>query len=170
MLRIAQLGRRMISIARPRSVGTVPFRAFCTVVALIIAGVIPSQARADGFDGPSFRKGLWHFVRTLDLVAHRTTKQRVLQREMTACVDPTQAMKATFASPSVGNCVSAKPEKIDNKYVFSNRCDFMGPVSTTITVNSEESYTEQNELNVGEIPRVELVVAKRIGDCQGGSQ
>ena len=89
---------------------------------------------------------------------------------MTACVDPTQAMKATFASPAVGNCVSAKPEKVANQYIFSNRCDYMGPVSTTITVNSTESYTEENALNVGESPRVERVVAKRIGDCQGSPQ
>ncbi len=88
---------------------------------------------------------------------------------MTACVDPTQAMKATFASPSVGNCVSARAEKVDNKYVFSNRCDYMGPVSTVITVNSDASYTEQNELHAGNLPRVELVVAERLGDCEAGT-
>ncbi len=79
-------------------------------------------------------------------------------------------MKATFSSPSVGNCVSAKPEKTDNKYTFSNRCDYMGPVSTVITVHSDESYTEVNELNVGKLPRTELVVARRIGDCQDDTQ
>jgi hypothetical protein len=149
---------------------------------LAIIGFTPSQARAgqakveqsraeqgadDQFKGPSFRKGLWHFVRT---IAHRRTKQRLLERETTACVDPTQAMRATFASPSVGSCVSARPEKINNRYVFANRCDYMGPVSTVITVDSEESYTEQNEVAVGAMPRVELVVAKRIGDCQDAAQ
>ena len=89
---------------------------------------------------------------------------------MTRCVDPTVAMKATFSSPSVGNCVSAKPEKSDNKYTFSNRCDYMGPVSTVITVHSDESYEEVNELTVGKHPRSELVVAKRVGDCQEDAQ
>lgn len=154
----------------------------CVVTAIAITGVIPSQARAeqakveqaraehgadDQFKGPSFRKGLWHFVRT---IAHRRTKQRLMEREMTACVDPTQAMKATFASPSVGSCVSARPEKINNRYVFANRCDYMGPVSTVITVDNDESYTEQNEIEVGTMPRVELVVAKRIGDCQDAAR
>jgi hypothetical protein len=46
----------------------------------------------------------------------------------------------------------------------------MGPVSTVITVNSEESYTEVNELTVGKLPRSELVVAHRIGDCQDDVQ
>lgn len=127
------------------------------------------QAKADGFEGPTFRKGLWHFVRTLDMVAHRKTKQRLLERELTACVDPTLAMKATFASPSVGSCVSARPERRDNQYTFANRCDYMGPVSTVITVHSDESYTEKNEMSEGQMPRVELVVAHRIGDCDRGA-
>ena len=88
---------------------------------------------------------------------------------MTRCVDPTQAMKATFSSASIGSCHPSKPEKISNKYIFSNRCDYMGPVSTVITVQSDEAYTEVNELRVGQIPRKDLVVAKRIGDCREDS-
>ena len=147
------------------------FTCLCVLVSLIMAAAISSPASAqDGSEAPSFRKGLWHFVRTLDLVAHRKNKHRVLEREATRCVDPTVAMKATFASPSVGNCVSAKPEKSDNKYTFSNRCDYMGPVSTVITVHSDESYEEVNELTVGKLPRSELVVAHRVGDCQEEAQ
>ncbi len=153
-------------LAKPRA----RLRYFCLAIALFAVGPLISQARAEGFEGPSFRKGLWHFVRTLDLVAHRKNKHRVLEREATRCVDPTVAMKATFASPSVGNCVSAKPEKSDNKYTFSNRCDYMGPVSTVITVYSDESYEEVNELTVGKLPRTELVVAHRVGDCQEDAQ
>ena len=153
-------------LSKPR----VRLRYFYLAIALIAAGPLSTQAKAEGFDGPSFRKGMWHFVRTLELVAHRKIKYRLLEREMTRCVDPTVAMKATFSSPSVGNCVSAKPEKSDNKYIFSNRCDYMGPVSTVITVNSEESYTEVNELTVGKLPRTELVVAHRVGDCQEDTQ
>jgi hypothetical protein len=148
-------------LAKPQ----VRLRYFCLAIALIAVGPVSSAAKAEGFEGPSFRKGMWHFVRTLDLV-QRKTKHRLLEREMTRCVDPTVAMKATFSSAPVGNCVSSRPEKSDNKYTFSNRCDFMGPVSTVITVNSEESYTEVNELTVGRLPRTELVVAHRIGDCQ----
>jgi hypothetical protein len=146
------------------------FRGFYVVIALITVGPISSQAKAEGFDGPSFRKGMWHFVRTLELVVNKKNRHRLLEREMTRCVDPTEAMKATFSSPSVGNCVSAKPEKSDNTYTFSNRCDYMGPVSTVITVHSDESYTELNELTVGKLPRAELVVAKRVGDCQEDAQ
>jgi hypothetical protein len=141
---------------------------FLAIAFVFVAPVV--QVKAEDFDGPTFRKGMWHFVRTIELVLHEKAKQRLLEREMTRCVDPTNAMKATFASPSIGNCISAKAERSNNKYRFSNRCDYMGPVRTVITVHSDESYTESNELTVGALPKTELVVARRIGDCPDESQ
>ena len=141
------------------------FRYICAGLTLFAVGTVSSQAHAETFEGPSFRKGMWHFVRTVDLVGHRKDKQRLLAREMTRCVDPTHAMKATFSSPSVGSCVSSKPERSENKYLFANRCDHMGPVSTVITVHNNQSYTELNELTAGKLPRRELIVAQRVGDC-----
>ena len=143
---------------------------WCThfiVVAIMTGPLLSSQVRA-GEKGPSFRKGLWHFVRTLDVVrnANKNIKYRLQEREMTRCVDPTLAMKATFSEAPIGTCVSDKPEKVGNKYIFAHRCDYMGAVSTVITVNSDESYTEVNEIKVGEHPRTDQVVAHRIGDCQ----
>ena len=136
-----------------------------------IQGQTETEAKAktteDGFIGPRFRKGLWRFVRTLDIVrnANKNVKYRVVDKEVTRCVDPTNAMKATFSSAPVGSCVSDKPEKVGNKYVFGHRCDYMGAVSTVITVHSDEAYTEVNEVNGGESPKTDLVTAKRIGDC-----
>src|SRR4051794_22212530 len=81
---------------------------------------------------PSFRQGLWRFVRTLDIVktANKNVKYRVVDEQTTRCVDPTQAMKTTFALAPVANCVSDKPEKAGNTYKFARRCDYMGAVST----------------------------------------
>ena len=137
---------------------------FCFSFSVAALLTISTSAQAETFEGPSFKKGMWHFVRTLDLIGQKT-KRRIMEREMTRCVDPTHSMKATFSSGSVGNCVSSKPEHTANKYTFANRCDYMGRVSTVITVYSEESYTEVNELSEGTLPRQELVVARRIGDC-----
>jgi hypothetical protein len=116
---------------------------------------------------PSFRKGLWRFIRTLDVVrnSNKNVKYRVVDREMTRCVDPTHAMKATFSSAPVGSCVSDKPEKVGNKYTFGHRCDYLGAVSTVITVYSDESYIEVNEVSTGDNPKTDLVKAMRIGDC-----
>jgi hypothetical protein len=125
------------------------------------------QAEVTETQPPSFRKGLWRFIRTLDIVrnSNKNVKYRVVDREMTRCVDPTQAMKATFSPSPVGSCVSDKPEKVGNKYTFGHRCDYLGAVSTVITVHNDESYTEVNEVSTGDNPKTDLVTAKRIGDC-----
>ncbi|UGA45863.1 DUF3617 domain-containing protein [Bradyrhizobium quebecense] len=141
----------------------------CTlgVVAALAVSLLASRGAAaeESFSGPTFRKGMWRFTRTLEMVSPSNVRQKLLEREMTRCVDPTQAMKATFSSPSIGNCHSSRPEKISNRYVFSNRCDYMGPVSTVITVLSDEAYTEVNEVH-GQAPRMDRVVARRISDCR----
>lgn len=168
---LGQSGRTTMTFYDRLANSGTSLRCFCLVVVLVAAGSSSSsRAKAEAFDGPTFRKGMWHFVRTLELVVNKKTRYRVQAREMTRCVDPTQAMRATFSSPSIGNCVSAKPEKSENKYTFSNRCDYMGPVSTVITVQSDESYTEVNELAVGKLAKSELVVAQRVGDCGDGAK
>jgi Protein of unknown function (DUF3617) len=136
------------------------------IVSALAAPIFSSFARADEpFEGPKFRRGEWHFMRTLEATNQGRGRVRLLERDMTRCVDPTEAMRATFSSPSVGNCHSAKPERVANKYIFSKRCDYMGPVSTVITVQSDEAYTEVNELTVGRVSKIDLVVAQRVGDC-----
>ena len=135
----------------------------CVAIAIVMVGAIFAPlARAESFDGPTFRKGLWRFDRTVEYPNHRVV---VRQEEITRCVDPTHAMKGTFSSPDVGNCRSTRPERVDNRYTFENRCDYLGPVRTAITVHSEEGYTELNIPNFGNFPQVDRVVAQRIGDC-----
>lgn len=141
-------------------------RLLLTVALTIPTPLLPSHAFAeDAFGGPVFRRGLWNFVRTLEIVTPSNGAQKLVESDVTRCVDPTQAMRATFASAPVGNCRSSKPEKVGNRYSFSNRCDYLGPVSTVITVHSDEAYTEVNEISAG-IARKDLVVARRIGDCR----
>jgi hypothetical protein len=141
-------------------------RSGCLVIGLGFTGLASLPAHADGFEGPNFRKGMWHFVRTLEIVLHTKSRQRLLNQEVTRCVDPTEAMKLTFSPSTVGSCVSAKPERVDNIYTFANRCDYMGPVTTTIIVESAEAYTEVNLSSVGELPKRDSVAAWRVGDCE----
>jgi hypothetical protein len=139
-----------------------------SIVIAVMAAVlsVTSLAMAEGVERPRFRQGLWHFDRTIEYIRQLPNANLLLvKQEMTRCVDPTLAMVETFASPDVGNCHSAKPQTVDNRYIFSNRCDFMGPVRTEITVKSDVAYTEINMLTVGNFPRKEVVVAHRVGDC-----
>lgn len=140
----------------------------CGAIAFAVAAAADSSpARAETFDGPTFRKGLWRFARTVEYPKHRVV---VRQEEMTRCVDPTNAMKGTFASPHIGNCRSTKAERIENRYMFANRCDYRGPVSTDITVHSDESYIEVNIPKFGHFLQVDRVLAERIGDCESPEQ
>src|SRR5260370_15146706 len=146
-------------------------RCLLVMIASFVAALalLPEAHADEGFGGPTFRKGMWRFVRTLEIVTHSNVRHKLFEREMTRCVDPTQAMKATFSSAPVGNCHSAKPERVNNRDIFSNRCDYMGPVSTLITVQTDSAYSEVNQLTVGQLPRTDLVIARRIGDCREDS-
>ena len=137
-------------------------RAFLAATAIAAAS---SAAPAQSFDGPAFRRGMWHFERVIERNPATDAGSVLMRREMTRCVDPTLAMRATFSSPDVGTCHSAKPQKIGNQYIFPMRCDYMGPVRTEITVESDTAYTEVNALSVGDRPRTDTVVARRVGDC-----
>jgi len=130
----------------------------------------PILASAEEFDGPSFRLGMWEFERTLEHTGSLSALPQAtfLTSERSArCVNPTEAMRETFRSSDVGNCHSAKPEKFDNRYIFSLRCDVLGPVRTEIAVESDAAYTEVNEFIAGKFKRRETVVARRLGDCDG---
>jgi hypothetical protein len=151
-----------------------------------IAGVLaaaPLGASAAEVERPSFRQGLWSFTRTIEhLNGGPSAAASPNRQQMMRCVDPTIAMAHIFKSPPIGNCVSSKPELVKDsaqdgtiggtgdatrhRYVFAKRCDYMGPVRTEITVESEAAYTEVNVLSVGRLPRKDVVVARRMGECQ----
>jgi len=85
--------------------------------------------------------------------------------DASATVDPTAAMKETFRSVTIGQCQSTAPEKGKNTYRFAKRCDYLGPVTTTIAIESPTAYREINETLAPAAPKKETVVATRVGDC-----
>jgi Protein of unknown function (DUF3617) len=132
---------------------------------------LPAIAAAQTYDGPSFRKGLWRFERAVEFFSKseampRATRIRI-EPLATRCVDPTEAMKETFRPVNGGSCRSQPAQKYGNSYVFPLRCDYIGPVRTVITVESDSAYREVHELTVGTSPRKETIVARRLGDCDG---
>ena len=143
-----------------RSRSPVTSRTTICVIAGLGCLIFPATAIAS--DWPKFRKGVWQFERTLVANGNGSILSK---REMTRCVDPSDAMKETFRSVSVGSCRSSRPERVANKYVFALRCDYMGPVRTTIVVESDTAYTEVNELQAGSFPRTDTVIARRISEC-----
>jgi hypothetical protein len=151
-------------------------RAF-SVFAIAISTFGPvagnSAAQSEELTKPRFRDGLWQFERTIEYVRRPPNQNLVLSKTTdTRCVDPNVAMIGIFASTNIGSCRSDSPQLFGNTYIFSNRCDFMGPVSTVLTAESEMSYTEVNELASEPLPKRDTVIARRVGDCQssGGTR
>ena len=132
--------------------------------------ILPLGAQLQAYDGPVFAKGVWSFERSLEVSSHNAVvpnaKRVRVAPPVTRCVDPTEAMKEIFRSVSIGSCRSTAPERTKNTYRFAQRCDHLGPVTTVISVESETAYRETNELTVGSSPRKEIVVARRLGDCE----
>ncbi len=130
-------------------------------MALLIAAAATSSARAESTEGPKFQRGLWQFDRVLEYPDAGIVTQNAIKR----CVDPTNAMKGIFAAQNIGACRSTPAERVDNLYTVANRCDYLGPVRTELTVHSEQAYTELNVSKAGNFRAVDKVVARRIGDC-----
>lgn len=146
------------------SINTVRLGASAAIASYLLLPLDCASAE----EWPSFRKGVWQFERTLQLNEKPgvADQNRVLSKhEMRRCVDPSESMKETFRPVSVGNCHPTKPRRVANKYVFALRCDYLGPVKTTIEVLSDTAYTETNEVQVGNFPRTETVVAHRVAEC-----
>ena len=128
-------------------------------------------AQADSVTQPKFRNGLWHFERTVEYVRRPPNENLVLTKtSATRCVDPNIAMTGIFGSPNIGGCRSDKPQLFGKEYIFANRCDFMGPVSTVIMAESDTAYIEVNVLASEPLPKRDTVIARRLGDCVRADQ
>ena len=130
---------------------------------------IPLGAPLHAYDGPQFVQGLWRFERYLEVSSSNralpNSKHVRAEPVVTRCVDPTEAMKETFRPVSIGSCSPTAPERSNDTYRFAKRCDYLGPVTTVITIESATAYRETNELIAGPSSKKETVVARRIGDC-----
>ena len=150
--------------------GRVPYFALAAGFILVLL-MLPLGAQPQAYDGPVFAKGMWRFERSLEISSRNAqmpnTRHLRVAAPVTRCVDPTLAMKETFRPVTIGSCRSTLPEKIKNTYHFAKRCDYLGPVTTTITVESAMAYRETHELTNGPSPKKETVVARRVGDCEG---
>jgi hypothetical protein len=151
--------------------GTCTFKnrfAFCLLAGLVlIACLVAKQACA--YDGPTFLQGLWLFQRSTEFTTRHwilpNAKRVKVEPPVTRCVNPTEAMVETFRPASIGSCQSTLPSRKNNTFIFAKRCDYLGPVKTVISVESEFAYRETNELLAGKPSKTDIIVARRVGDC-----
>jgi len=140
-----------------------------SLVAGLVLSALPTGQQSLAYDGPTFSKGMWLFQRSTEFVTKHwvlpNARRVKVEQPVVRCVNPTEAMIETFRSVSIGACQSTPPERKKNTFVFAKRCDYLGPVKTVISVESDTAYRETNELLTSASPKRDIVVARRLGDC-----
>ena len=140
-----------------------------SLVAGLLLSALPMGEQPLAYDGPTFSKGLWLFQRSTEFVTKHwvlpNARRVKVEPPVVRCVNPTEAMMETFRQVSIGACQSTRPERQKNTFTFAKRCDYLGPVKTVISVESDIAYRETNELLTSASPKRDIVVARRLGDC-----
>jgi hypothetical protein len=153
----------------PRKEKSDPFSRWAVLAIAAACALYASSSDASAYDGPTLRRGLWKFERTLETDRQPTDRLETnglpIKRQMTRCVDPTKALKAEFTPLKVGGCDIKELQKTDDGYSFQRVCRGLTPIKTAIDVKSDSAYTEINKGNIGQISTTEIVVGRRIGDC-----
>jgi hypothetical protein len=144
-----------------------PRRAVLAIAAIYALSATSSEGFS--YDGPTLRRGLWKFERTLETNGKPTDRRQtdglLIDRHITRCVDPTKALKAEFMPLEVGACNVRDVRKKDDGYVLQKSCRGTTPIKTEINIKGDSAYTEINEGKIGKIPTKEIVEAHRVGDC-----
>ncbi len=152
----------------PRENNPVPRRILLAISAA--CALLATSSASFAFDGPIFRSGLWKFERTLETDGKPNDRLQTsglpIDRQMTRCVNPTQALKAEFTPLKVGACSTKDLRKTDDGYVFQKICGSAAPIKTEISVKGDSAYTEIHQGSIGKIPTKETVSAHRVGDCR----
>jgi hypothetical protein len=138
-----------------------------------VLATCPLAKPSYAYDGPTFAQGLWLFQRSTEFITRHwilpNAKRVKVEAPLLRCVNPTEAMVETFRQVTIGSCHSTLPNRKNNTFIFAKRCDYLGPVKTVISVESEAAYRETNELLVGVPAKKDIVIARRVGDCNSTS-
>ncbi|HKC44477.1 MAG TPA: DUF3617 family protein [Burkholderiales bacterium] len=141
-----------------------PSHAIATRKRFFLAASVLAAATAVGADDlPQFRPGLWEFKRSIEELKQGTKPPPVNLQE---CVDPTANLKKHKETPG---CKFSPMTKSGDSYSFTADCQTdRGRLraKSVITVESDSAYRLRIESQAGDQQWTELLVARRIGDCE----
>ena len=130
---------------------------------VLAASVLASATAVGAEDLPQFRPGLWEFKRTIEELKQGVKPPPLNLQE---CVDPTASLKKHKETPG---CKFSPMTRTGDSYSFTADCQTdRGRLrsKSVITVESDSAYRLRVESQVGEQQVTELLVARRIGECQ----
>lgn len=128
-------------------------------LALSLGALVSTAAFAD--DLPAFKKGQWHYDRTVLMGGQPMTMQ------LDKCSDPTAEFQATNAKIA-SFCKFTPVAKVGNAYTFAADCATGGRTvsKSELTPAGEEAYTLKVTTEAGGQTVTEELKAKRTGECK----
>jgi hypothetical protein len=138
------------------------------------AASVPAAPPADTVrpvELPAFQPGLWEYHRALRNSA-RTAPQTMTVKK---CSDPSRDIKQKLQMLKQQGCRFSPLRQSGNRYQSSWVCPRGEAVITfqdTLTVTGPAGYEDSSEVHQGSGHQVtrSSIVAKRLGDCEPGSQ
>jgi hypothetical protein len=119
---------------------------------------------APGVELPAFQPGLWEYRRQVLLAANPKAQESNVRK----CSDPSSEIRRTMLELQQKGCQFSSLAAKGNQYRSSWTCPVPGGVvvdRNVVTVKSETSYQDDNEVrSSGQLTR-STVVATRLGDC-----
>lgn len=139
-----------------------PTIKFAIAAVLACFAVINSGARCFADDiYPTLRKGMWQVDDMMEIsgkpIKHPTKK----------CMDPTDEVRGKLEPHEALGCVTSAPKKKGNRYESVTKCTgaIVGYTNRVITVESDSSYTDISDQQLGKMKAKETLIARRIGEC-----
>jgi Protein of unknown function (DUF3617) len=113
---------------------------------------------------PAFLPGLWEYQRTVLTAANPKPQKSSIRK----CSDPSSEIKQKITELQQKGCQFSPLLPRGNQYLSTWRC----PVTSgalvdrnVVTVKSDSSYQDDNEVHAGEHVTRSTVVANRLGGC-----
>jgi hypothetical protein len=128
------------------------------------ATAAPASQPAKAVDLPAFQPGLWEYQRTVLTTADTNPRKSSVRK----CSDPTSEIRRKLDELRQKGCQLSGPKSWGNRYQSTWRCpSASGPliVRDTVTVNSETSYQDDNQINAGARITRSTIVANWLGNC-----
>jgi Protein of unknown function (DUF3617) len=132
----------------------------------VLAGTATLSLAALADDYPVLKPGMWEFKRT---VASPDAGGKAMNVERRECADPTADMKKSNDTLAKQGCKFSPIVRSGNAYSFSSDCRIQGAQfqsRSVITVDGAGAYRVDVTSTGGGSSTKELLVARRVGECQ----
>jgi len=132
----------------------------------ILVGAITVSFTALAEDLPTFKPGMWEFKRTVE---GEGAGDKPMKLENKECTDPTAEMKKMNDKLAKQGCKFTPISRSGSTYSLSSDCQIQGmqfQSRSVITVESDSAYRVDVSSTGAGASTKELLIAKRVGECQ----